>query len=135
MKLAYFLAPLALVTIITASPVARAQEPPKIQVTPLQKEPLTGQSDKEVISLIVEWPPGSGTGLHRHPGDEYTTVLEGEVIGRKEGGEAKTYSAGQSYHNEPGVVHEANNKGSVPAKTFNVFVIEKGKAVTEPVKR
>jgi quercetin dioxygenase-like cupin family protein len=137
MKPTHILAPLALVTVIafcTTNTVARAQEPPKLKVTPLQKEPLTGQLDKEVFSLIVEWPPGSGTGLHTHPGDEYTTVLEGEVIGRKEGSEAKTYTAGQSYHNEPGVVHEANNKGTVPAKTFNVFVVEKGKSVTEPVK-
>jgi quercetin dioxygenase-like cupin family protein len=138
MKPTHILASLALVTVIafcTTNTVVCAQESLKLKVTPLQKEPLTGQSDKEVLSLIVEWPPGSGTGLHTHPGDEYTTVLEGEVIGRKEGSEAKTYTAGQSYHNEPGVVHEANNKGIVPAKTFNVFVVEKGKPVTEPVKR
>jgi len=138
MKLAHILTPLALMTAIavfTTNTVTRAQEAPKLKVTPLQKEALTGQSDKEVLTLIVEWPPGSGTGLHTHPGDEYTTVLEGEVVGRKEGAEAKTYTAGQSYHNEPGVVHEATNKGSAPAKTFNVFVIEKGKPVSEPVKR
>src|ERR1700754_2058430 len=115
MKLAHVLAPLALAAIVAACPVARAEEPPKIKAIPLQKEPLTGLPDREVVSVMVEWPPGSGTGLHTHPGDEYTTVLEGELIGRREGGEAKTYSAGQSYHNEPGVVHEANNKGSVPA--------------------
>ena len=138
MKLIRTITPLALIATIAfcaTNTVARAQDAPKLKVTPLQKEALTGQADKEVITLIVEWPPGSGTGLHTHPGDEYTTVLEGEVVGRKEGSEAKTYTAGQSYHNEPGVVHEANNKGSAPAKTFNVFVIEKGKPVTEPVKR
>ncbi|MDA9506336.1 hypothetical protein XI09_17195 [Bradyrhizobium sp. CCBAU 11386] len=132
------MAPLTLVALTAfcaTGTISGAQETPKLKVTPLQKEPLTGQPDKEVISLIVEWPPGAGTGLHTHPGDEYTTVLEGEVIGRKEGSEAKTYAAGQSYHNEPGVVHEANNKASAPAKTFNVFVVEKGKPVTEPAKR
>lgn len=138
MTFARILTPLALIMAIafcTTNTVARAQEAPKLKLTPLQKEALTGQPDKEVVTVIVEWPPGSGTGLHTHPGDEYTTVLEGEVVGRKEGGEAKVYSAGQSYHNEPGVVHEATNKGSAPAKTFNVFVVEKGKPVTEPVKR
>lgn len=138
MKLTHILTPLALIAFAafwSTSMVANAQDTPKLKITPLQKEPLTGQPDKEVLSLIVEWPPGSGTGLHTHPGDEYTTVLEGEVIGRKEGSEAKTYTAGQSYHNDPGVVHEATNKASAPAKTFNVFVVEKGKPVTEPVKR
>jgi quercetin dioxygenase-like cupin family protein len=138
MKLAHITTPLALIMAIafcTTNTIVHSQEAPKLKATPLQKAPLTGQSDKEVLTVIVEWPPGSGTGLHTHPGDEYTTVLEGEVVGRKEGSEAKTYTAGQSYHNEPGVVHEANNKGSAPAKTFNVFVIEKGKPVSEPVKR
>lgn len=111
------------------------REAPTLKLTPLQKEPLTGQPDKEVVSVMVEWPPGSATGVHTHPGDEYTTVLEGEVVGRKEGAEPKTYTAGQSYHNEPGVVHEAYNKASAPAKTFNVFVVEKGKPLTQPVKK
>ena len=137
MKLTQILTSLALITAIavcTTNTVARAQEYPKLKVTPLQKTGLTGEPDKEVLTLIVEWPPGSGTGLHTHPGDEYTTVLEGEVVGRKEGSEAISI-LGTVLPNEPGVVHEANNKGSAPAKTFNVFVIEKGKPVSEPVKR
>lgn len=110
------------------------QEAPKMKITPLQKEALTGQPEKEVVTVLIEWPPGAGTGLHTHPGDEYTTVLEGEFVGRREGAESKTYTAGQSYHNEPGVVHEGTNKATVPAKTFNVFVIDKGKPVTQPLK-
>ncbi|WGD54720.1 cupin domain-containing protein [Bradyrhizobium sp. CB1650] len=123
------------ISLCIPSNFVRAQEAPKLKIIPLQKEPLTGQAEKEVISVIVEWPPGSGTGLHTHPGDEYTTVLEGEVVGGKEGAEAKTYTAGQSYHNEPGVVHEATNKGSAPAKTFNVFVVDKGKPLSQPAKQ
>jgi quercetin dioxygenase-like cupin family protein len=84
--------------------------------------------------LIVEWPPGLSTGLHTHPGDEYATVLEGEVTGQKQNGETKTYTAGQSYHNEAGVVHEAKNTGNQTAKTLNVFVVEKGKPLVQPVK-
>ena len=138
MKHACIWMPLALIIgvgLYLPSDFARAQEAPKLKITPLQKEALTGQPDKEVFTAIVEWPPGAGTGLHTHPGDEYTTVLEGEVVGRKEGAESKTYTAGQSYHNEPGVVHEATNKANALAKTFNVFVVEKGKPVTQPVKQ
>lgn len=72
------------------------QEAPKMKITPLQKEALTGQPEKEVVTVLIEWPPGAGTGLHTHPGDEYTTVLEGEFVGRREGAESKTYTAGQS---------------------------------------
>ena len=90
---------------------------------------------REAVIARVEIAPGTAAGRHTHPGDEYTTVLEGEIVGRIDGNEAKTYATGQSYHNEPGVVHEGSNKGSAPAKTFNVFVVEKGKPVTEPAKR
>ena len=120
---------------IVASCAVFAQEAPKLKVTPLLREPLTGQPDKEVVMVIVEFPPGSGTGRHTHPGDEYATVLEGTVTGQKEGAEAKTYAAGQSYHNETSVVHEARNTGGVPAKTLNVFVVDKGKQLTQPVKQ
>ncbi|MBR0705489.1 cupin domain-containing protein [Bradyrhizobium liaoningense] len=135
MRRSELLLSLVLIAGLCAPTPLLSQDAPKLKITPVQKEPLTGQPDKEVVALIVEWPPGSGTGLHTHPGDEYTTVLEGEVVGRKEGAEPKTYAAGQSYHNEPGVVHEANNKAASPAKTFNVFVVEKGKPISEPVKK
>ena len=65
MTFARILTPLALIMAIafcTTNTVAHAQEAAKLKLTPLQKEALTGQPDKEVFTVIVEWPPGSGTG-------------------------------------------------------------------------
>ena len=119
---------------LIASSANAQQQAAAPKVTPLLKESLTGQPDKEVIMVLIEWPPGFDTGRHTHPGDEYATILEGTVTGQKENAEAKTYSAGESYHNEAGVVHTAKNATNQTVKSVSVFVVEKGKPLIQPVK-
>jgi quercetin dioxygenase-like cupin family protein len=105
---------------------------PPYKVIPLLRDAVTGDPDKETIMIRVEWPPNVSTGRHTHPGDEYGTVLEGSVISQDEGGEWRTYSAGESYHKVTGVVHETKT-GDQPAKTINIFFVEKGKPLVQPV--
>jgi quercetin dioxygenase-like cupin family protein len=126
----------ALSFLLGSSAHAQQQAPaaPAFKVTPLLKESLTGQPDREVIMVVLEWPPGGDTGRHTHPGDEYATILEGTLTLQKENAEAKTYSAGESYHNEAGVVHEAKNASNQTVKTISTFVVEKGKPLLQPVK-
>jgi quercetin dioxygenase-like cupin family protein len=107
--------------------------PPPYKVTPLFKGSVSGEPNKETVMIRVDWPPNVSTGRHMHPGDEYGTVLEGSVISQDEGGDWKTYAAGQSYHKPAGVVHETKS-GDQPAKTINVFVVEKGKPLVQPAK-
>jgi quercetin dioxygenase-like cupin family protein len=120
--------------LIVGPTFAQQSSAPAFKVTPLLKESLTGQPDKEVVMVLIEWPPGAGTGRHAHSGDEYATILEGAITGQKEGADAKTFNSGESYHSEAGVVHEAKNSGNQPAKTVNLFVVEKGKPLVQPVK-
>jgi quercetin dioxygenase-like cupin family protein len=103
-----------------------AQQPPAppYKVTPLVKAPFTADPNKETVMIRVDFPPNVSTPWHTHPGDEYGTVLEGTLISQREGEEAKTIAAGQSYHHAPGVVHIAKT-GDQPATTINVFVIKK----------
>jgi len=115
--------------------VSRAQQQPTMtppyKVIPLLRDSVTGDPNKEAVMIRVEWPPNVSTGRHTHPGDEYGTVLEGSVISQDEGGEWKTYSAGQSYHKVTGVIHETKT-GDQRAKTINIFVVEKGKPLVQP---
>jgi quercetin dioxygenase-like cupin family protein len=120
--------------ILIGSSASAQQQAPAAKITPLLKESLTGQPDKEVVIVLIEWPPGVGIGRHTHPGDEYATVLEGTLTGQIENAEAKTYSAGESYHNEAGVVHEAKNASNQTVKSMSIFVVEKGKPLVQPVK-
>jgi quercetin dioxygenase-like cupin family protein len=58
-------------------------------------------------------------------------VVEGSLITQVEGREPRTVAAGESYHQAAGVVHIAKT-GNQPAKTINVFVVEKGKPLLQP---
>jgi quercetin dioxygenase-like cupin family protein len=117
--------------------VLQAQQPPALtppyKVTPLMNAPVTGDPNKETVIIAVDWPTNVSTGRHTHPGDEYGTVLEGALLSRDDGGEWKTYNSGQSYHKVTGVVHETKT-GDRPAKSINIFVVEKGKPLRQDVK-
>jgi quercetin dioxygenase-like cupin family protein len=125
-------------TAILVNSNVMAQQAPALatpyKVTPLLKGPVTGDPNKETVMIRVEWPPNVSTGRHAHPGDEYGTVLEGTLISQDEGGEWKTYNAGESYHKVTGVVHETKS-GDQPAKSLNVFVVEKGKPMVQPTSK
>ena len=128
---------LAFGLIATAAVVpGSAQQPalaPPYKVTPLLKSTVSGDLAKESIIIGVEWPPNVTTGRHSHPGDEYATVTEGELLTRADGGEWRTIAAGQAYHQPAGVVHETKTGGK-PAKSIGVLVVEKGKPLVMPVK-
>ena len=108
---------------------------PPYKVTPLvPPTPVTGQPDKMFVMIAVEFPPGVGTPRHTHFGDEFGRVMEGEIVTRQGEGEWKTVKAGDSYTALGGVMHETKNIGTVPAKTVNAFVVEKGRPIVNPVK-
>ena len=83
--------------------------------------------------VSVEFAPGSTTGRHTHPGDEYTVVLQGILELSAEGRETRRVSAGDVYHNPRGLVHEARNVGDTPARVAITFVVDKGGPITQPV--
>ena len=130
---------IAAITIALAgSPTfAEDEAPPKPVVHPILDEPYTPDASKHAVVMMVDWPLGADTGWHTHPGDEYATVLEGEVgIITKAGGAQSyhVYKAGEAYHNVRGVVHDARNVGDGPAKTVVVLIAPKGVALSQPVK-
>ena len=83
--------------------------------------------------LLVEFLPGSSTGRHFHPGDEYAAVVEGELQLNVDGQPLRTAKAGDGYHNTAGNVRETKNASSVPARVVSTLIIEKGKPISVPV--
>ena len=84
--------------------------------------------------LLVEFAPGTTTGRHIHHGDEYATVVEGELRLDIAGQAPRTVKAGEAYHNSTDIAHETRNLSSAPARILTVLVVEKGKPISEPVK-
>ena len=115
-----------------ASPTVRAQST-GVKSKPLISTTLSGDDTKESIMLSVEFAPGGTTGLHTHPGDEYTFVLQGTLELTAEGREPRRVSAGDVYHNPRGLIHQARNVGEIPALVNITFIVDKGKPRTEPV--
>jgi quercetin dioxygenase-like cupin family protein len=115
----------ALVLLLGAS-MATAQ----IKRTVLQQKDMS-IAGREVVTAKAEIPAGGSAGLHTHPGDEISYVVEGalEVV---IDGTSKTYKAGEAFHVLAGTVHDAKAVGG-PVVVIANYVIEKGKPATTPV--
>ncbi len=88
---------------------------------------------REAIMVEVVLPPGVEEGRHTHPAELFGFVVSGTIQSEVEG-KTTTLKAGDHFYFAPGQVHQNMNKGSEPATTYVVFVAEKGKPLTTPVK-
>lgn len=122
----------ALIALLLAALAAEAQ-PIGITIQPLLKASVSDVPGKQTTVALATFAPGATTGRHFHEGDEYATVLEGELELNVEGQAPRRLSAGMAYHNAKGVVHETRNAGSVPARISTVLVIDQGRPLTTPV--
>lgn len=130
----YWLGAFLLLLVSACSTVAsaRTDHKPAFTVTPLLKTELTGDTSKQVLVGRAKFEPGASTGRHTHPGDEYATVVQGELTLYVEGREARKVMAGEAYHSPRGIVHETVNTGNMPAEVISTFVIDKNQALIIP---
>lgn len=112
---------------------ACAEEPPKVQRNILLKEDIA-VPDREGVMAKVDIPPGASEGRHTHPADAFIFVLQGTVEQEIAGKPTVTLKAGDVVHIPANTVHCATNKGTELVKFAVVFVAEKGKPLTTPVK-
>ncbi len=124
---------LALCVAMGAVMGAAIAQPPGFTTKLLLKSSYSPDSSKEAIVSSAELAPGASTGRHTHPGDEYGTVLEGQLEVQADGQETRIVNAGESYHNAKGVVHESRNPGTKTTKLLSTFIIDKGQRLVEPV--
>ena len=116
------------------APAAWSQEPtPPRQtiryfVTPLEKDPTR---TVEMVSIAV--PPGAGNEFHRHSGDQWTAVQEGEVTFTIKGQPPFVLRAGEGNYVARGIVHRQQNLSDKPARYVVINILDKGKPVAEPV--
>jgi quercetin dioxygenase-like cupin family protein len=104
----------------------------KPTVRVLMRTTVSGDDSREAVVGVAEFPPGASTGRHTHPGDEYATVLEGQLEILADGQPIRHVEAGEAYHNLRDVVHETRNVRAVAAKVVSTFVIAKGQPISQP---
>jgi quercetin dioxygenase-like cupin family protein len=111
-----------------------AQDKPQVKRNIVMKQDMSSIPGREGVMALVEIPPGAAEGKHTHPAEVYFFVLEGAITQELDGSPTITLKAGDVFHVPPNTVHQATNNGTVTAKLAVVFVAEKGKPLTTPVK-
>ncbi|MCC6628693.1 MAG: cupin domain-containing protein [Chloroflexi bacterium] len=94
-------------------------------------EALVPAAPYEVAQTVFDVAPGGQFPPHTHPGQVFVTVLDGAMTLRTQGTE-KTYPAGESFVEAPGVVFQATNAGSGPATVLVTSLLPKGAPLSMP---
>lgn len=97
----------------------------KPRVTPLGTTPLPDMPGKEVLLLVVDYPPGGADPIHRHDAHGFIYVLEGSIVMGVAGSEPITLHPGQTFYESPTDIHTIGRNASKtkPAK-FLVFLLK-----------
>jgi quercetin dioxygenase-like cupin family protein len=93
--------------------------------------PLENDAAREVGLQSVTMPPGAGNQFHRHPGDQWTAIQEGEVTFTVKGQPPQVLKAGDSNYVPRGTVHRQQNLGDKPARYIEMRIFDKGKPASE----
>jgi quercetin dioxygenase-like cupin family protein len=129
-----FIIPAVLAASCMAAPAAWSQNAaPALQnkryfTMPLEKDPT-----REVGLQSVTMPPGAGNQFHRHPGEQWTAVQEGEVTFTVKGEPPKVLKAGDSNYVPRGTVHRQQNLSDKPARYIEMRIFDKDKPASEQV--
>ena len=112
-----------------------APQAPQATVTSLMSKDLTELPGKEVLMIMVEYPPGCIDPIHRHNARAFVYVLEGSIVMQVKGGKEVTLTPGQTFYEGPDDVHVVGRNASSarPAKFVAFFIKDKGAPVLTPV--
>ena len=121
-------ATMTLVVVALGTLMAQA---PAFKRTILQQVDLSAPG-REAITAMAEFPPGSETGRHTHPGEEVSYVEMGPVVLEVDGQPARTLKTGEAFMVPAGVIHNAHPAAGSSAKVIATYIIEKGKPATTP---
>src|SRR5467141_1428504 len=78
-------------------------------------------------------PPGAGNQFHRHPGDQWWAVQEGEVTFTVKGQPPRLMKAGDYVYVPRGTIPRNQNVSKSPARSIELNITDKDKPQTEQV--
>jgi quercetin dioxygenase-like cupin family protein len=103
-------------------------QPKPYFVMPLEKDPT-----RQVRLQSVVIPPGVGNQFHRHPGDQWWAVQEGEVVYTIKGQAPRVLKAGDYVYVPRGTIHRNQNMTNRPVRSIELNITDKDKPQTEQV--
>ena len=81
----------------------------------------------------VTIPAHDGNKFHRHPGDQWAAVQEGEVTFIAQGKEPRVLKPGDWVYIPRGTVHRNENYTDRPARSIGLVILDKDKPALEQV--
>ena len=110
-----------------AQPPASGFQAKPYFMMPLEKDP------SRIVRLQnVVIPPGAGNQFHRHPGDQWWAVQEGEITFTIKGQAPRVLKAGESVHVPRGTIHRNQNLSNASARAIELNITDKDKPQTVP---
>jgi quercetin dioxygenase-like cupin family protein len=95
--------------------------------------PLENDASRVVRLSSLTYLPGSQLPFHRHFGDQWNTVVEGEVTFTVKGQPPRTLKVGDTIYLPRGTVHGTRNLTDKPAHTNELLIMNKNKPSGELV--
>jgi quercetin dioxygenase-like cupin family protein len=124
----------AVLALVTTGSVAVAQSEDVFQVVyQTSTEVNTVPGDFRLVTLVIDFPPGTWTPLHFHGADGLVTVLEGEVTLEVLGQEPRTFQPGDMWKEHVGLPHRAGNDSDAPARITVTFIAQVDAPITVPL--
>jgi len=120
----------AAVAVYAAQPTPSADgfRPTPYFVMPLEKDPT-----RQVRLQNVVIPPHTGNKFHRHPGDQWWAVQEGEVVYTVQGQAPRVLKPGDYVYVPRGTIHRNENMTNSPVRSIELNITDKDKPQTEQV--
>jgi len=109
------------------------QNPPGFQPKAYFLGPLDKDPSRVVRLQSVVLPPGAANQFHRHPGDQWWAVQEGEVTYTVKGQAPRVLKPGDSVYVPRGTVHRNQNLSDKPARSIELNITDKDVPQTEQV--
>jgi quercetin dioxygenase-like cupin family protein len=119
--------------VLTAAAFSQPAKPPPNDVKRYLSTPLEGDASREVRMQSNTMPPGGANNFHRHPGDQWALIQEGEITLTEKGKAPRVLKAGDAVHILRGVVHRQQNLTDKPARMVEIVIVDKDKPQTEQV--
>jgi quercetin dioxygenase-like cupin family protein len=129
------IAPAVVAAVGLATAVAWSQTPPaNNNVVQYFTTPLEHDASRIVRLQTVNIPAGGGNEFHRHPGDQWAAVQEGEINFIVQGQPARVLKVGDSVYIPRGTIHRNQNLSDKPARSVELVILDKDKPGLEVVK-
>lgn len=102
-----------------------------VEVTPLLATALADAPGRHATLVLVTLQPGGMSPPHRHPGTVIVYVLEGTVESALDDGDPQTFSAGETWQEQPGALHRVSRNNSTEvAKLLALLIHGEGDSLT-----